>query len=51
MVNTVFTLNYTLKPAKWGAVSLIKERSFNPLLVTIHSTKLQDHEAGLGCPI
>ena len=51
MVNAIFSLNYTLKPAKGGAGALFKERSCCPLLVKFLSSKLQDHEAGLGCPI
>ena len=40
-VNAIFSLNYTLKPAKGGAGALFKERFCCPLLVKILSSKLQ----------
>ena len=41
LVNAIFSLNYTLKPAKRGAGALFKERSCCPLLVKFLSSKLQ----------
>ena len=50
LVNAIFSLNYTLKPAKRGAGELFKERSCCPLLVKFLSSKLQGAPTSLCQP-